>query len=77
MDIVRILNELNDQRDALSLAISALEGIKPPIGKSRAFSTNRNVAGSRRRLSATARKRMSVAAKARWAKAKKAGRNAL
>jgi hypothetical protein len=77
MDIARILNQLKDQRDALNIAISALEGTKRLMGGRRTFSLNPKAAGPKREVSAAARKRMSDAARARWAKAKKAGRNTL
>ena len=68
-----IILELQEQRDRLDVAISALSRIRKGPGR---VGRPRKDKGMRR-FSAAARKRISDAAKERWAKAKKEGRSSL
>jgi hypothetical protein len=72
MNINSIVDELTQQRDRISAAITALTGTNHVQPKP--STTERK---KRNKLSAAAKRRMSLAMKARWAKAKKAGKNAL
>jgi hypothetical protein len=65
---MNILEELENQRDRIDAAISALSD-------GRVANVRRRTGA--RRLSAAARKKISDAAKARWAKAKRAGKKSL
>jgi hypothetical protein len=64
MDTVRILEELEAERDRLNSAISALRGQKR--GSGRPAQTDRR----RRHLSAAARSKIGAAMKKRWAERK-------
>jgi len=75
LDTGRIVAELKRERDRLSLAITALEGLSP-----RATATKRAVphraAGSKKKrghLTPEGRKRLSESMKKRWAEKKKKG----
>src|SRR5262245_24243031 len=63
-NIVGVIKELEQERDRLNKAITALT---PLAGRSNTSSA-RATGGQRRTLSAAARRRISLAQKARWAK---------
>jgi hypothetical protein len=93
MDIHNMVEQLKQERDRLSGAIAALEGLDTGTGKqgrrrgpkprtAKVAATDFPFGAAkpkrgRRKLSAAAKRRLSESAKARWKKAKKAGRKSL
>jgi hypothetical protein len=69
MDLKSIVEQLKSERDRISQAIAAIEGVKTSTG--RATRTVRKGRAGRRRLSAEARRRISEAQKKRWARQRK------
>jgi len=75
LDIQQIISELEAERDRITSAIAALQGVSTTNSRFASSATNRRKGP--RRLSAVARKRISEAAKKRWAKVKAAGKKKL
>jgi len=70
MDLRSILEQLKSERDRISQAITALEGVNTPTGHATKPAGKRRGSG-KRRLSAEARRRISEAQKKRWARQRK------
>ena len=70
MSLETILTELKAERDRLSKAIAALEGVNPAASASPA-ARHKGRGRSRRKMSAEARKRIGEAKRKWWAKQKK------
>ena len=74
-DIGKIISQLEQQRDSIDRAISALQAVTGDHAGSESKSSASQARPRKRRLSAAGRKRIAEAAKRRWAaiKAAKAG----
>jgi hypothetical protein len=72
LDIERIVEELEQERDRISQAITLLKGVNSP-GSARKIAAANGKSGRRRRggMSAAARKRLSEMMKKRWAEKRK------
>ena len=70
MSLDTILAELKSERDRLSQAIAALEGVTRGAGARRTAAPAKRGGRRRGRMSAEGRKRLSEAKKAWWAKRK-------
>lgn len=76
MDTKQLLSELRAQRDRITQAITALEGLGGGARSKLSVAGTTKKSAPRRRMSAAARKRISEAAKKRWAERKKAAAKA-
>jgi hypothetical protein len=73
VDIYNIVTELKAERDRLSQAIAALEGVGTALSRTNRSVTRRAKSRKRRGLTPAGRKRLSEAMKKRWAERRKKG----